>query len=216
MKAFLFAALASVILATANGQSPTLGIPSGRASERQLSVHVYNLSGLPSGTLDRALREVARIFAQVDANVHWELGEPEAEEAHSTDQSGPASFRDLHVRSYLVVRIGRGMTHNVPSALGVSLPHAQYGVSATVFQERVENLCQAAGQDFGVILGHAIAHELGHVVLASREHAPVGIMRARWGRADFGQAAIGNLGFTVQQGAEIRDYVSRRTLQEGR
>jgi hypothetical protein len=216
MKASLFAALASVILATANGQSQASRISSTSTSERtsedRVAIHVYNLSGLPPATLDRALREVSRIFAQVDTDVHWELGEPEAEEAHSTDQSGPAAFRDQHVRSYLVVRIGRGLARNVPSAsLGVSLPNAQYGVSATVFQERVESLCQTAGQDFAVILGHAIAHELGHVVLASHGHAPAGIMRARWRRADFDQAATGHLGFTSQQGVEIRDYVARKS-----
>jgi hypothetical protein len=34
-------------------------------------------------------------------------------------------------------------------------------------------------------------------------------MRARWGRSDFDQAAAGQLGFTTQQGAEIRDYAAR-------
>jgi hypothetical protein len=216
LKAFLLAALGSVILATANSQLPASGIPSGSPSERQISLHLYNLSGIPAGTLDRALREVSRIFAHADVNVRWELGDPEAEEAHSTDQSGPASFRDQHVRSYLVVRIGRGMARSVPSvALGVSFPHAQYGVSATIFQERIENLCRTNGQDFAVILGHAIAHELGHVALASHGHAPVGIMRAAWGRADFDQASTGHLGFTAQQEREIRDYVSRKASQVG-
>jgi hypothetical protein len=211
MKIFLLAALAAVIPAAANGQSPTSDIQSESASGRQISIHIYNLSGIPSDTLDRALREVSRIFSQAEANVHWELGDPEAEEAHSTDQSGPAPFRDRNLRSYLVVRIGRGIAHNVSSAaLGMSFPNAQYGVSATIFQERVENLCRANGRDFAVILGHAVAHELGHVVLASHGHAPAGIMRATWGRADFDQAATGNLLFTAQQAREIRDYVSRK------
>jgi hypothetical protein len=218
MKALLFAALASVITATATGQSQAASSSSKGTSERtsedRVSIHVYNLSGIPSVTLDRAFREVSRIFAQADTDVRWELGDPEAEEAHATDQSGPASFRDKHVRSYLVVRIGRGLARNVPSAsLGMSLPYAQYGVSATVFEERVESLCQTAGQDFAIILGHAIAHELGHVVLASHGHAPAGIMRARWGRADFDQAATGQLGFTAHQGVEIRDYVARKSSQ---
>lgn len=40
-------------------------------------------------------------------------------------------------------------------------------------------------------------------------------MRASWRRADFEQAATGHLGFTAQQGAEIRDYVSRKVSQDG-
>jgi hypothetical protein len=214
MNAVWYAALAAGILATANGQSPS--ISSGRAFERQISVHLYNLSGIPAHTLDSATREASRAFAQAGVNILWEAGDPGAEEAHSTDQSAQASFRDRPVRSYLAVRIGRGMAlHVSSSALGVSLPYAQFGVNATIFQERIENLCAATGQDFAVLLGHTIAHELGHVILASQDHAPAGIMRARWGKAEYAQAAVGHLGFTAQQGAEIRDYVFRQDSQRG-
>ncbi len=74
-------------------------------------------------------------------------------------------------------------------------------------------MCQSAGHDLAVMLGHAIAHEIGHVTLASDGHAPNGIMRAHWGKADLDQAAIGQLGFTARQGAEIRDYASREALE---
>jgi hypothetical protein len=87
------------------------------------------------------------------------------------------------------VRIGRGLAFHVPSgALGVSYPYAQAGVSATIFQERVEGVCQGAGLDFALMLGYAIAH---------------------WGKAYFDQAAPGRLGFTSEQGADIRAYGSR-------
>ncbi len=127
MKAWLFTAFASGILATANGQPSASAIPSLRASGGQISVHLYNLSGIPAHTLERATREASRVFAQVGVNMLWETGDSDAEEAHSTDQSPPAAFRDHQLRSYLVVRIGRGMALYVPSsALGVSLPYAQF------------------------------------------------------------------------------------------
>jgi hypothetical protein len=198
MKTLLPIALASLTCFTANAQ------------DRQISIHLYNLSGIPAETLDRAAREVSRIFAQQDVTIDWTAGTPEAEEAHTTDQSGPAAFRDAHVRPFLVVRVGRGLAFQVPNgALGVSLPHAQFGISATIFQERIETLCQGARQDFALLLGHAIAHEIGHVTLASDEHSPNGIMRARWGKSEFDLAAMGHLGFNPRQGAEIRAYGSR-------
>jgi hypothetical protein len=205
MKRLLFVALASLTLPTANAQN-------------QITVHLYNLSGISPDTLDRATREASRIFAQVDVTVDWQSGNPNAEEAHSSDPSGAAAWRDAHVRPYLVVRIGRGLAFHVPNgALGISLPHAQSGISATIFQERVESTSQSAGQDFAIILGHAIAHELGHVTLATDAHAPNGIMRARWGKAEFDSAASGHLGFTPQQGTQIRAYGSRvAMLQAGK
>jgi len=203
MKTFLFFAFASGILSAARGSVP----PAGTG---EISVRLYNLSGIHPATLDRASQEASRIFAQAGVNVLWETGDPEAQEAHETDQSAAAAFRDRRTRNYLVVRVGRGLAVHVPSAaLGVSLPHAQFGVSVTVFQERVESLCQSAGLDFAAMLGHAIAHELGHVTLGTDAHAAAGIMRARWGMADFEQAASGRLGFTPQERARIRDYAER-------
>jgi hypothetical protein len=198
MKTLLLIALASLTRSTANAQ------------DRQISIHLYNLSGIPAGTLDRATREVSRIFAQQDVTINWTAGTPEAEEVHATDQSGPAPFRDTHARRFLVVRVGRGLAFKAPNdSLGVSLPHAQFGISASIFQERIETLCQGSGQDFALLLGHAIAHEIGHVTLASNAHSPNGIMRARWGKGEFHLAAMGHLGFNPQQGAEIRAYASR-------
>ncbi len=198
MKTLLLVALASLTLTTANAQN-------------RISVRLYNLSGIAPEMLDRATREASRIFAQANVDVIWTPGDPEADEAHTTDQSAAAANRDARVRPYLVVRVGRGLAFHVPSgALGISLPHAQFGVSATIFQERVESMCQGAGQDFALMLGHAIAHEIGHVTLASDAHAPNGIMRAHWGKAELDQASSGHLGFTSQQGTEIRGYASRR------
>ena len=198
MKTLLVIALASLPCAAANAQ------------DRRISIHLYNLSGIPAHTLDQAIREVSRIFAEQDVTINWTAGAREAEEAHTTDQSGPAVTRDAPVRPFLVVRVGRGLAFKAPNGvLGVSRPHAEFGISATIFQERIEGLCQETGRDFALLLGHAIAHEIGHVALGSDAHSLTGIMRARWGKDDFDLAAMGRLGFNPQQGAEIRAYASR-------
>jgi hypothetical protein len=221
MKALRIASLALGILAVASGQ--TSSAPGGKITERQLHVRLYNLSNVPPTALRRAATEVARIFRPTKINVIWEMGVANVDEAFTTDQSSPIfatnhQKRDDAARSYIVVRIGRGMAKGTPSgALGSSLPNARHGVSATIFHERIESLCDRiqsllcpfVQQAFGVVLGHVIAHELGHVLLGSGEHASEGIMRANWGKADFDRAARGHLGFTALQAAAIRDYASR-------
>jgi hypothetical protein len=198
MKTPLLIALASLTCSAANAQDP------------QISIHLYNLSGIPARTLDRATREASGIFARQDVTINWTAGLPEAEEVHITDQHGVTAFRDDRVRPFLVVRVGRGLASNASNGvLGVSLPHAQFGISVTVFQDRVEDLCQDVGQDFALLLGHVIAHEIGHVMLASNAHSKKGIMRARWRQDEFDLAAMRRLGFNRQQGAEIRAYASR-------
>ena len=39
-----------------------------------------------------------------------------------------------------------------------------------------------------VILGHAAAHEIGHLLLGSNSHSPFGLMRARWSGQDLQNA----------------------------
>jgi hypothetical protein len=54
------------------------------------------------------------------------------------------------------------------------------GVLATIYIDRVEWLADQAGADRRALLGRAIAHELGHLMLATTTHGPVGLMRAFW------------------------------------
>jgi hypothetical protein len=49
-----------------------------------------------------------------------------------------------------------------------------------------------------IILGHAMAHELGHLLLGTNSHSSDGLMRAQWNRGDLAEAARGNLLFSAQ------------------
>ena len=55
---------------------------------------------------------------------------------------------------------------------------------ATVYVDRVESVARGAGIDARRVLGLAIAHEVGHVLLNSNTHAPGGLMRADWSRKE--------------------------------
>jgi hypothetical protein len=89
--------------------------------------------------------------------------------------------------------------------LGYSLPDAQSGAQATVFYDRIEALGRLAGISVATLLGHAMAHEIGHVLLGTTEHSSDGIMKARWGKADYQRAAMGFLEFTPSQRAAIKE-----------
>ena len=65
------------------------------------------------------------------------------------------------------------------------------------------------------ILGHAIAHELGHLLLNQQVHSPHGIMRGEWSFVDFREMTSGMLLFTPEQAEYLRaDVRSRNTRQE--
>jgi hypothetical protein len=208
MKSLIVTFFALGVFATASEQSPSPG--------QQLKVRLYNLAGVTPSVLNSAAAEASAIFARVGVALVWELGDSDAEEAHTEDRSSSAfartyRMRNPGVRGYVAVRIGRNMSGHTPArALGVSLPDALAGVSSTIFEDRIESLCKSDGLDLAVVLGHVIAHEMGHVLLGSPEHAVTGIMRARWGKTDFDQAAMGLLRFSATQGAAIRNHGSLR------
>ncbi len=65
----------------------------------------------------------------------------------------------------------------------------------------------------GQILGHAIAHEVGHLLLNQQVHSPHGIMRGEWGLTDFRDINCGLLRFTPQQAEVLRTDVRRRNAE---
>ena len=75
---------------------------------------------------------------------------------------------------------------------------------ATVFYDRIETVSKTGDVSLSTMLGHAIAHEIGHVLLGTTDHSRSGIMKARWGRADYRQAGIGLMKFTAREGEAIR------------
>jgi hypothetical protein len=54
-----------------------------------------------------------------------------------------------------------------------------------------------------IVLGHAMAHEIGHVLLGSSEHASSGLMQARWTPATLRLASAGLLAFRREEAERI-------------
>ena len=80
----------------------------------------------------------------------------------------------------LVIRIVAA-TRAVPEqTLGKALVDGSKGSLATVFGDRVRTLAAQARFDAGVLLGRAIAHEIGHLLIGTAAHAREGLMRGRW------------------------------------
>lgn len=75
---------------------------------------------------------------------------------------------------------------------------------------RVGSQIVSFGTEKGQILGHGMAHEIGHVLLDQASHSPTGLMRARWDREDFQDMVGGELVFTSEEAERVRAEVMRR------
>jgi hypothetical protein len=99
-------------------------------------------------------------------------------------------------------------------ALGASLVNTQSGGSpplfSTVFCDRVRSIARAAGVDQRRVLGYAIAHELGHLLLDTPRHPDSGLMRAFWSRVELRRNGGADWQFHPAEAAAIRCAVATR------
>ena len=115
-----------------------------------------------------------------------------------------ASSQSSDERPYLVVRLMRGMPASaLPGALGFALPFARTGAHVTLFYDRVESLIRSGSAVSYVILGHALAHEIGHVLLGSSEHTTSGLMQGYWNTSSWHLASAGLLAFRREEAQRL-------------
>jgi len=81
---------------------------------------------------------------------------------------------------------------------------------ASVYLKRIETIAQGSSATRGQVLGHAAAHEIGHLLLGTLEHSPHGIMKADWkGRTLEGIARRGMV-FSTRQAEHMRTRIRER------
>ncbi len=62
----------------------------------------------------------------------------------------------------------------------------------------------------GTILGYAMAHEIGHLLLNTAGHSCRGVMKARWTAGDLAKMPSYYVNFDLDQVAKIGNEVRRR------
>ena len=170
----------------------------GCAGGQQASgVHVWviNTARVDEDTLSNALNMAARIFRDAGIRLTW-LRCP------------PGTALNLDSDSNLfILSIIRHPTRNAVSqeALGYSFIGQGRSVYADVFRDRVFSLAIWGGRCLeAVLLGHVIAHELGHLFLGLPGHSREGMMMNHWHASDLGRAAAGLIQFSPHEIALMR------------
>lgn len=176
-------------------------------SELRITVHVYNISQVPAQTLAVAETEAWKVFERARIHVLW-VSEPltPAEVWESKDRSIPCVRSDIFLRIYTQSMVKPWRVNG--SALGFVLPFENR--HAIVFYDRVQRLCQVRQTEPAPILGAAMAHEIGHLMLGSEQHSPTGMMRETWLSSDLVAASQGLLHFRAGEAALMRAEVLRR------
>ena len=165
----------SLMIAATFALSVSPVLADDRKGMASLSIVVFDYAGTPAPVMREALATAGLIFRHAGVNVTWTTrcaadllraaSDPDAE---GTDTFGAAFVQVLNAE--MVAK------HKAPvGVLGRALPGSQV---AWVLTPRVKSTSQDQKQPFGTLLGHVIAHEIGHLLLPTGSHTRTGLMAA--------------------------------------
>lgn len=177
----------------------------GSANPLTLTVAVHNDAAVPANWLRRAQQEMTRIYNEIGVQVVWLAAHSDASVGAQRSDTVTWPQHALIV----LIRPNAGSPHpDLPqNAMGAAWGTAdERGRVAYVFYDRTEPFTPLYRPR---LLGHVIAHEIGHLLLPMKAHSPRGLMRAQWSRADLELALNGQLRFTPEQACLIRAKVSQ-------
>ena len=160
----LLLVLVGGVLASGNAESASVRI--------DVIARIYNTARVAPLITDVALATATRLMSAGAIGVAWR------------NCDVPNACATVPAREFVIrlVRSRETTTDGNPFVLGeASIDVSQRaGVLATVYVDRVERMAELSEADSAWLLGRAIAHELGHLLLATNSHSPTGLMRAQW------------------------------------
>ena len=154
---------------------------------QRFTVVVYNDAGVPAPVLKKARDIAESIYGEAGVTLLWK--------EHAASSPGAMEF---------FVRI-------VPRAL--NLPGEDFGIAfvgsdgrgiqADIFYSGIDRMAKNSSVNPAEIMGHVMAHELGHLLLGLNSHSNLGIMQARWSDQQLRQMSMGLLKFDKRQSEKI-------------
>jgi hypothetical protein len=171
-------------------------------------VRVYNAAVMPAADQAAALRAAATILAAAGIGTSWLPCGGVAPDTTAAVCNTPLSPSELSVR---LVKLPGTASARGELQLGYSLVDttARAGTLATIYADRVAWLAGEAAVDMPTLVGLAIAHEIGHLLLGTNAHSATGLMRAIWARAELERNVADDWRFGRSEAARMRSSVRR-------
>jgi hypothetical protein len=161
-----------------------------------LTIRVYDTHGVALDTKAAARAAVDRIVSPAGIHVIW----------------AQCPCDDRVASTELMIRITAAPAAADPASLGFSYVDVEQraGTLATVFADRVHALAQLAAVDEGELLGRAMAHEIAHLLLGTRDHSAAGLLRGHWTSLELAKNQPRDWQFLRGDGARLQQALARR------
>jgi hypothetical protein len=154
-----------------------------------VTVVVEDRAHVPAWILDHAEKEASRIYRRAGVTTVW--------------RETAAAVNGFTVELIIMPALTAPRMGRARFVLGATTETRECGGSSYVFYDQVTGLSIDERIEPAVVLGSAVAHEIGHLVLRRPGHSAEGLMRGPWNLRDWQQASLGWLLFSSRDAETI-------------
>jgi hypothetical protein len=183
---------------------PVPGFAKTPIKNNRVTVRIYDYVNLTSDWRQEMETTATRILRQagVAADLVWCFGNGIETTVPACNAAlGPA---DMFVRIFPPRLALKG------HELGYVAATPESGGYVTVFADPSRREARVRSLSDGTLLGHVLAHEMGHLLLGPNAHSSSGIMRPVWRRFDEEWMVKGALVFSAEQAKKMRANLVER------
>lgn len=179
------------------------------AASQTLTVRIFDNFGVPAEELQDARAYAGSILKEAGIHVTWmDCWYVDREAAGAAPRC-----REATGVNEVVLRLQQASVHSGKryTSLGFSLV-VREGLPflATVYPDLVTSVSRGAGIPTRDVLGRAIAHEIGHLLLNTNSHPKSGLMRAAWSRTELRRNVAEDWRFLEPEALKMREVVAVR------
>jgi hypothetical protein len=182
-----------------------LWMASASCSAQTLVIGLYDYSDLSAKETARLTETADLAFAHSGIRIVWRHCRGALAVASGTTCEGEMQVNEIVMR---LQPGGPRSSHD--GRMGHTIVTAEGGYYASVFVPSVRAQAAGFGIAFDLLMGYAVAHEVGHCLLGPG-HSYAGLMRGAWNSKDASEMSRISLHLTKQ---EARKAVARLTLAE--
>ena len=170
-----------------------------------VTVAIYDDVQLPLQVLADARDEAMRVYRKAGVPISWIVCK-----SSKLEVEPDLGCQDPPSLTHLNLRIVPHASKVSDGVFGLAFLSAEgTGAYADVSYNSAEELDRDWHVGLAQVLGHVMAHELGHLLLGSNAHSQQGIMSPRWHRDELHLASTGLLLFSEDQARFMRERLAR-------
>jgi hypothetical protein len=180
----------------------------------QIFVRVHNYAHVDAGLLHGAEAIATRILREAKINANWVYCPLPQEEDDLYPKCPPNWGTNGFVLNILTPEMVGRIQTRVENLGSAPAPCDEDATSCpiSVFYFRVAECAEHFNIQTERLLGHVVAHEVGHMLSAN--HSLKGIMRGEWGRDDLKLIGLSILEFSPDQAKQLRAALLHRGVRQ--